>query len=111
MNSQSALEGLGLLRAKVNSISTTEILEDNELGVRETIQLLGETIRNSQSEAVRMQAIKALMEVHQLLKPAVTGSQMIVSVNIIDSTPPAGGINPILIPRPQIQELSADIKL
>jgi len=105
----SVLEGLGLLRPKSAAPPTTpEILERNDLTVAATLEQLGDLIKTSQSESIRIQAIKMLMEMHQLLKPQIANGGLIVSINILDSEAPKG-LNPILIPRPEASILDMSI--
>ncbi len=109
---ESMLAQLGLVKRKLESTSTQEILKNNDLGVADTLEYLGDLIKSSQSDAIRIQAVKMLMEMHQLLKPVQTGSGMIVNVNIVDPES-VNKINPILVPRPEaaLIPISPDLEL
>ncbi len=95
---QEALRSVGLSRDS-GADSITDILNDNNLSLRDSIELLSDIARSGDA-GERRRAIETAFKLHGVLKDTPS---IIPQVTIIISDPEAavGGVNPILIPRPQ----------
>ncbi len=96
---QEALRSVGLSRESGND-SVSDILNDNNLSLRDSIELLSDIAHSGGEPGERRRAIETAFKLHGVLKDTPS---VIPQVTIIISDPEAvaGGVNPILIPRPQ----------
>jgi hypothetical protein len=112
---QQVLRSAGLLseeKPKGISSSLTEKLDAAGIGLDETLEQLAFVAKESGNESLRVRCLETILKAHGALKesaPAIPSFTIVINgspSSSVESTGLPNGVNPILLPRQLLEQLS-----
>lgn len=100
---QEALRQAGIVKDSSDAPTTVnELLDDQDLSLRQTIQHLADIASGADTSAVKLRAIETALKLRGVLKEqAAPPPTFNIIINDKSGNPSVNGLNPILIPRPR----------